>query len=386
MSDYDDMSIADLIDRYVKNREPHLASPGSLQSNAAVTSSFFGRYTLRDVCKPGALITLCRKYHDVHRNYAPGTVIKHLRVLQSSLRWAWKTQMIPSLPAMWFPGKPEPRQRRLSPHERKALLDAADAFPTEAHIRKFVYLALFTAQDMRKITDMRWDEVRLDEGVLVLRGRGKREPRIVQIDARLRKVLEQAYAARTCEYVIEWRGAKATNVYGGVKSLFERAGLEDFTLSDLRLSGAEEAAAAPAPSRRSLFISYCNADGASKAMALVDALETELGCSCWVAPRDVKAGRFPGQIARAINAASAFVVVLTEGANESHDVLQEVLKAHMAKKTIVPIIVDGTSPSEDLGYYLSVFQNIGWSNAGAVSRAILDKLACEGGVHGRFAA
>ncbi len=119
-----------------------------------------------------------------------------------------------------------------------------------------------------------------------------------------------------------------------------------------------------------IFVSHAVSDGAAKAAELVELLEA-IGDPCWIAPRDIAPGRtYPAQIMAAIRESRAVILLLTEAANRSPDVLQEVQIAHSAKKLIVPASVGTVPLSDDLGYFLSVRQHLRWSTAGEVVAAI----------------
>ena len=119
-----------------------------------------------------------------------------------------------------------------------------------------------------------------------------------------------------------------------------------------------------------VFISHAVSDGGAKAAELVTRLEAR-GEACWIAPRDIVPGRtYPAQIMAAIREGRGLVVLLTEAANASPDVLQEVQIAHSAKKLIVPVAVGEVRLSDDLGYFLSVRQHLRWSSAEGVATAV----------------
>jgi hypothetical protein len=82
---------------------------------------------------------------------------------------------------------------------------------------------------------------------------------------------------------------------------------------------------APKPPQ-TVFISYSNEDKAI-ADAVCAALEAE-NIRCWIAPRDVQAGRpYSGQITQAIREARILLLILTGAANRSKHVLREVERA-----------------------------------------------------------
>ncbi len=120
-----------------------------------------------------------------------------------------------------------------------------------------------------------------------------------------------------------------------------------------------------------LFISHSSRDGAAIAQPLAAALESA-GHRCWIAPRDVKPGvAYPGQIVGAIRDCAGLILVLTPAANESQDVLQEVQRASKHRRVIAPVVVDDTTPTDDLDYYLAVRHQIRWSDAGQTALELL---------------
>jgi hypothetical protein len=84
-------------------------------------------------------------------------------------------------------------------------------------------------------------------------------------------------------------------------------------------------------SRLSAFISHAKGD-AKKAQEIAASLE-ERGLKCWIAPRDVRAGRSYGdEIITAIEKARSFVLVLSRSSNDSAFVAREVERAVSKKK------------------------------------------------------
>ncbi len=119
-----------------------------------------------------------------------------------------------------------------------------------------------------------------------------------------------------------------------------------------------------------IFVSHAAGDGARLASDLVAELEKG-GRSCWIAPRDVAPGAtYPAQIMAALRECEGLVLLLTAGANASVDVLQEVKIAHGFGKKIVPMIVAGTVPSDDLAYFLAVRHHVPWSGPDAIAALV----------------
>jgi TIR domain len=75
-----------------------------------------------------------------------------------------------------------------------------------------------------------------------------------------------------------------------------------------------------------VFISHSSDDNTA-AEGVCAALEAA-GIRCWIAPRDVMAGRpYSGQITEAIRRAEILLLVLSDASNRSKQVLREVERA-----------------------------------------------------------
>lgn len=103
---------------------------------------------------------------------------------------------------------------------------------------------------------------------------------------------------------------------------------------------------------RSVFISYASEDGAV-AESVCQAIEGA-GVSCWIAPRDVRAGDFyADSIVQAINNCELLVLVLSKHSIDSPHVLREIERASSKKRPIISIHVDSTPLPPGLEYFLS---------------------------------
>ena len=103
---------------------------------------------------------------------------------------------------------------------------------------------------------------------------------------------------------------------------------------------------------RTVFLSYASPD-AAVANQVCQFLESH-GARCWMAPRDVKPGAaYADAIVRAINEASALVLVLSGAAMASEHVSREVERAAAKHKQVVAFRVDAAHLSAELEYFLS---------------------------------
>ena len=102
----------------------------------------------------------------------------------------------------------------------------------------------------------------------------------------------------------------------------------------------------------SAFISHAKADE-KKARAIAEGLESR-GFKCWIAPRDVRAGRSYGdEIIRGIESTRSFVLVLSKASNDSAFVAREVERAVSKKKPIFAVRIANVEPAPSLELFIS---------------------------------
>ncbi len=105
-------------------------------------------------------------------------------------------------------------------------------------------------------------------------------------------------------------------------------------------------------SKSHVYISY-----ASQNTAIAAAICTQLeasGIRCWIAPRDIAAGKSYGEeILRAVKSSEAVVVLLSESSDQSQHMAYELQVASVARVPIVPVALDDHVPSKSqLSYFL----------------------------------
>ena len=121
-----------------------------------------------------------------------------------------------------------------------------------------------------------------------------------------------------------------------------------------------------------VFISHSKKDK-TVADAVCGTLEKQ-GIRCWIAPRDVSPGQsWPAAIVEAISNSKVFVLVFSDGSNQSKQVVKEVGEAFDNGIPIVPLRIDDVKPSQEMGYYI---KSIHWLDAMTPPmESHLDKLA-----------
>lgn len=102
-----------------------------------------------------------------------------------------------------------------------------------------------------------------------------------------------------------------------------------------------------------VFISHSSRDK-PVADGLCAALE-QAGIRCWIAPRDLIAGRpFSGEIIRGIKSCRVMVLLFSSASNASPEVLREVQLATTHRLHLVNFRIEESGVSDDLAYFLGI--------------------------------
>jgi len=108
-----------------------------------------------------------------------------------------------------------------------------------------------------------------------------------------------------------------------------------------------------------VFISYSSKDK-NVADAVCAKLENQ-GIRCWIAPRDVPPGQsWAASIVEALNESKVFVLVFSDGSNQSTQVVREVGEAVDNGIPVVPLRIEDVEPSKEMRYYI---KSIHWLDA-----------------------
>jgi hypothetical protein len=108
-----------------------------------------------------------------------------------------------------------------------------------------------------------------------------------------------------------------------------------------------------------VFISYSSRDKAV-ADSMCATLEGRK-IRCWIAPRDIPVGQpWPAALVEAIGKSRVFVLILSNGSNNSPQVLREVAEAMDKGIPAIPFRIDDVQPSKEMGYYI---RGIHWLDA-----------------------
>lgn len=169
------------------------------------------------------------------RPLADSTLRRELLTLRAALRWAEKENWIPKAPHVEAPGQGETRDRWLTREEAARLLESAK----QPHVRVFMALALYTAGRTGALVELTWDRVDFAAGTVDLgTGQGNKKRARLPMHPKLRPILEEAYHARTADYVVEHGGERVASTKVGFRNAARRAELPGVTAHVLRHTAA----------------------------------------------------------------------------------------------------------------------------------------------------
>jgi integrase len=169
---------------------------------------------------------------------ATGTLHTELSRLQMVLNWAAKQGLIAGASYIPKPPQPKPKDEHITREQAKSLLDAC----REPHLKVYCAVALTTGARNAAILDLTWDRVdfrvgrfHFDNPQLTTPHKGRA---IVPINNTARPILEEAKLRATCEYVVEWRGARVLSVKKALKAAARGVGIPHISPHILRHTAA----------------------------------------------------------------------------------------------------------------------------------------------------
>lgn len=188
---------------------------------------------------------MCKAYR-ARRKVADATARYELMQLSTALGWGKTAGHLPARPTIWLPQTPERKVRHLTAAEFKRFFAAVKA----DHARVYVMLGLFTMARPGAILDLEWSRVDFMRRQIDFTPgnhvRTNKRRTIVPISDELLPALQQAYDARTTDFVIERGGSRVFSVKKAFQAASERSGVHA-TPYTLRHTGAVWAAEAGVP-------------------------------------------------------------------------------------------------------------------------------------------
>lgn len=171
------------------------------------------------------------------RGLSHNSVNRCLEVGRAAIRRAWKRSVISSAPFIqMLPSiETKPMGRPLTKEEARALYQGA----TQDHIRLFILLGLATGARPEAITDLTWDRIGFNSGLIYLNPAGRVQTKkfrpVVKVGPAVLDYLRKAHEKRQREHVIMFRNRHVHRLDKGWDKAVTAAGVGSaVTLYSLR--------------------------------------------------------------------------------------------------------------------------------------------------------
>ncbi|WP_210093710.1 site-specific integrase [Ruegeria sp. HKCCSP346] len=162
-----------------------------------------------------------------------GTVWTELGHLRSALLWADSNGLVEKAPHIELPSKPDSDIRPLVRSEIRKLINNCAA----PHQKLAVILLFATGARVGAVLDRQWKHIDFRRGTIDLRlddGVTRKGRAIVPMNKMARTALEEAYAARQTDWVVEYNGAAIKSMRTGFYSALKRAEIQGVNIHQIR--------------------------------------------------------------------------------------------------------------------------------------------------------
>lgn len=246
-STLDELLIADVVNIYLTEREPHVARPDFLQTTAVPIIEWWEGKSLADVRGSS-----CREYVTWRTAKVSAQTARHdLKTLRAAINhYHAEHGPLPAVPVVSLPERAPPRDRWLTRDEAALLIKAARWYTrkngtkrkrTETlHLARFILIALYTGTRSQAILGLRWlpattgGHVDLDRGLLYRRGSGQRQTKKRQPPVRIPERLlghlrrwRKEDSKHGITHVVHYQGQPITKLRRSWATVRKAAGLGD---------------------------------------------------------------------------------------------------------------------------------------------------------------
>ncbi|HBH25846.1 MAG TPA: integrase [Rhodospirillaceae bacterium] len=241
-------TLAEAIDRYAREVLPRKPKSGPKQAQQLDWwRAQIGAYALADVTT--ATLSECRSKLLAEpapggRARTPATANRYMAALSHVLtiaarEWEWiETNPCARLARL---SEPRGRVRFLDDGERARLLAACKASPS-AHLYPVVVLALSTGARLNEVLGLRWPQVDVGAGRIVLHDTKNTERRVLPLAGHAREVIREWGRVRRVDTDLLFPNSlhpdRPIDIRGPWNTALAKAGIADFRFHDLRHSAA----------------------------------------------------------------------------------------------------------------------------------------------------
>ena len=232
-------TLSDLIDRYKKSVLPTKKDHKRQEAQYDWWKKELGHYTLSDITP--ALLSAMRD--KLSEGRAPATVVRYLSALSHAFtvavnEWGWLEDN--PLRKVRKPKEPRGRVRFLSDEERVRLLQACKA-SSNKQLYTIVVLALSTGMRQSEIMNLRWSDVDMNQGRIILHETKNGERRVVPLYGHSLELIKDLSKIRNISTDLLFPGKKSDTpvfIRSPWMKAIKEADIEDFRFHDLRHSAA----------------------------------------------------------------------------------------------------------------------------------------------------
>lgn len=240
-------TFAEMIDRYIEKKLPE--TPKSIKQRTPQLLRWkkeLGVYLLSEITA-SRIVEIKEKMLSEKvpsgKKRSPSTVVRYMAALSHVFNTAvneWEWMDANPMRKVKRPKEPRGRVRFLSDDERARLLNSASQY-TNPHIYAIIVLALSTGMRQGEILNLKWNDMNLREGYLIIHESKNDERRRIPITGHALEILKKHNNIRRIDTNFIFYGNKPTSPYfirNIWTELMARAEIEDFKFHDLRHSAA----------------------------------------------------------------------------------------------------------------------------------------------------
>ena len=226
-------SFASITPKYLKHQKARLSAESYERTNGIIENQltpFFGTMQLGNIRRTDVQQYVTKRSGEV----SSGSVVKELNVLKHLMGLAVEWELIPFSPTLKIkaPRPPAGRVRYLQPTELRAVLAACPEW-----LRPIAGLAAFTAMRRGEVLGLRWLDVDLNGGRILLPQTKNGDARVVYLNELASQVVKSQWSedVKSTDRVFPLVDyCSADNISKGFVAVCRRLKIEDFSFHDLR--------------------------------------------------------------------------------------------------------------------------------------------------------
>lgn len=220
----EDVPLASVLSAYYEHHAKHIRSAQRARIAIEYWLNYFGDISVAELSS----IPLQEKFHEWLR--AKGqintSINRNLSVGRAAINRSWKRGEITHRPhiMMLEKGSAAPRGRPLEVSEIRLLIDGA----TSEHLVDFIYWMLATGARPEAITDLDWEQVDFESGIIQLNPEGRKQNKKYRPTVKLPTTLQSRYhsAAPQLGPVISYKGKSVKSVRTAWRRARAKVGLD----------------------------------------------------------------------------------------------------------------------------------------------------------------